>query len=303
VTTSTTAAYRLTEEQVLLRETVRALAEERIAPRAAEIDRSGDFPWDIKELLAAHDVLGLGFPEAYAGVGGDLLTVCLAIEEIARACVTSSLILAVQELGSLPIRLAGSDDQRARWLPDLAAGRSLIAFALTEAGAGSDPAATRTRATRDGAEYVLDGSKRFITHGGIADLVTVFAVTDPDATRHRTLSCFVVERGTPGFSAGRLEHKMGIRGSPTAELVPHRKASQSFQPASKTRPGSAALFGAMWPAPWRKMTSGFVSGPSRTSVPVVISADLIIIGDHVGWRSFSRAAMPATCGLDIEVPL
>jgi alkylation response protein AidB-like acyl-CoA dehydrogenase len=219
VTTSTTAAYGLTEEQAFLRETVRALAEERIAPRAAEIDRSGEFPWDIKELLAAQDVLGLGFPEAYGGVGADLLTVCLAIEEIARACVTSSLILAVQELGSLPIRLAGDDDQRARWFPDLAAGRALIAFALTEAGAGSDPAATRTRAVRDGDGYLLEGSKRFITHGGIADLVTVFAVTDPDAPRHRTLTCFVVEKGMAGFSAGRLEHKMGIRGSPTAELV------------------------------------------------------------------------------------
>jgi alkylation response protein AidB-like acyl-CoA dehydrogenase len=219
VITSTTAAYRLTEEQALVRETVRALAEERIAPRAAEIDRSGEFPWDVKELLAAQDILGLGFPEAYGGVGADLLTVCLAIEEIARTCVTSSLILAVQELGSLPVRLAGSDDQRERWLPNLAAGHSLIAFALTEAGAGSDPAATRTRAARDGGDYVLDGSKRFITQGGIADLVTVFAVTDPDASRHRTLSCFVVEKGTPGFSTGRLEHKMGIRGSPTAELV------------------------------------------------------------------------------------
>ena len=203
----------------MLREAVRTLAEERIAPRAAEIDRSAEFPWDVKELLAGQDILALPFPAAHGGLDGDLLTICLAIEEIARVCVTSSLILAVQELGALPLLLAGSEPQRARWFPDLAAGRTLIAFALTEAGAGSDPAATRTRAVRDGDDYVLEGTKRFITHGSIADLVTVFAVTDPDAPRHRNLSCFVVEKGMTGFGVGRLEHKMGIRGSPTAELL------------------------------------------------------------------------------------
>jgi alkylation response protein AidB-like acyl-CoA dehydrogenase len=219
VTPSTASAYRLTEEQVLLRDSVRELVEERIAPRAAEVDRTGEFPWDVKDLLAAQDVLALPFPEAHGGMGADLLTVCLAVEEIARACVTSSLILAVQELGGLPLVLAADEAQRARWLPDLAAGRHLIAFALTEAAAGSDAAATRTRATRDGDDYVVDGSKRFITHGSIADLVCVFVVTDPEAPRHRNLSCLLVEKGMPGFSVGRLEHKMGIRGSPTAELL------------------------------------------------------------------------------------
>ncbi len=219
MTASTTLAYRLTEEQVLLRDAVRTLADERIAPRAAEIDRTAEFPWDVKELLARQDLLALPFPAEYGGLEADLLTVCLAIEEIARVCVTSSLILAVQELGALPLLLAGTDRQKARWFPDLAGGRTLIAFGLTEAGAGSDPAATRTRATRDGDSYVLEGSKRFITHGSIADLVAVFAVTDPEAPRHRNLSCFIVERGMPGFEPGRLEHKMGIRGSPTAELL------------------------------------------------------------------------------------
>ena len=218
VTASTATAYRLSEDQVLLRDAVRALAEERIAPRAVEIDRSAEFPTDVRELLAAQDILALPFPETYGGLGADLLTVCLAVEEIARACVTSSLILEVQGLGSLPLLLAGDETQKARWVPDLAAGRTLIAFALTEAAAGSDPAATRTRAVRDGDDYVIDGTKRFISHGSIADLVTVFAVTDQDAPRHRNLSCFIVERGTPGLSVGRLEHKMGIRGSPTAEL-------------------------------------------------------------------------------------
>jgi alkylation response protein AidB-like acyl-CoA dehydrogenase len=211
--------YRLTEEQVLLRDTLRDLADERIAPRAADIDRTGEFPEDIRQLLASHDVLALPFPEAYGGVGADLLTLCLAIEQIARACTTSSLILTVQSLGTLPILLGGSDEQKARLFPDLAAGRKLAAFALTEPEAGSDAAAARTRAVRDGDDYVIDGGKRFITHGSIASVITVFAVTDPEASTGKRLSCFAVEVPTPGFSVARLEHKLGIRGSPTAELA------------------------------------------------------------------------------------
>jgi alkylation response protein AidB-like acyl-CoA dehydrogenase len=210
---------RLTEEQRFLRDTLRELADERIAPRAGEIDRTGEFPEDIRQLLASQDVLALPFPERYGGVGADLLTFCIAVEQIARACTTSSLILCVQELGSLPIHLAGTDEQQARWFPDLAAGRTLAAFALTEPEAGSDAAGVRTRAVRDGDDYVISGSKRFISHGSIAGVITVFAVTDPDAPRHRRLSCFVVEPPTPGFAVARLEHKMGIKGSPTAELT------------------------------------------------------------------------------------
>jgi alkylation response protein AidB-like acyl-CoA dehydrogenase len=204
----------------MLRDAVRVLADERIAPRAAEIDATAEFPWDVKDLLAAHDILGLPFPEAYGGLGGHLLTVCLAIEQISRVCATSGLILAVQELGALPLLLAGSDEQKKRWFPDLAAGRTLIAFALTEAEAGSDAAAARTRARRDGDDWVIDGSKRFISQGSVADLVTVFAVTaEDDATpRRERLTCFVVEKGADGFAVDRIEHKMGIRGSPTAEL-------------------------------------------------------------------------------------
>jgi len=212
------AADRLTEEQVLLRDTVRDLAVARIAPRAAEIDRTGEFPEDIRQLLAAQDVLALPFPVDHGGVGGDLLTVCLAIEQIARACATSSLILMVQELGSLPLLIAGSPDQQARWFPDLAAGRTLAAFALTEPEAGSDAASIRARAVADGDSYVITGTKRFITNGSVAGLITVFAVTDPDAPRHRRLSCFAVEVPAEGFRVERLEHKLGIRGSPTAEL-------------------------------------------------------------------------------------
>jgi alkylation response protein AidB-like acyl-CoA dehydrogenase len=216
--TAGSAAYRLTEEQLLLRDTLRELADEKIAPRAAEIDRTGEFPEDVRQLLASYDVLALPFPTEYGGVGADLLTQCIAIEQIARACVTSSLILTVQALGSLPILLGGSDEQKARLFPDLASGAKLAAFALTESEAGSDAGAARTRAVRDGDEYVLDGGKRFITNGSVASVITVFAVTDPEARTSHRLSCFAVEVPTHGFAVTHLEHKLGIRGSPTAEL-------------------------------------------------------------------------------------
>jgi alkylation response protein AidB-like acyl-CoA dehydrogenase len=215
----TSPAYRLTDEQSMLRDAVRVLADEQIAPRAAEIDKTAEFPQDVRTLLATHDILALPFEEQHGGIGAELLTLCLAIEQISRVCATSGLILAVQELGALPIILSGTDEQKERWLPGLAAGQQLIAFALTEAEAGSDVASTRTRAVRDGDNYVIDGSKRFISHGSVADLITVFALTDPEAPRHRRLSCFVVEVPTDGFSVPRIEHKMGIRGSPTAELA------------------------------------------------------------------------------------
>jgi alkylation response protein AidB-like acyl-CoA dehydrogenase len=211
--------HRLSEEQRLLRDTVRVLADERIAPRAADIDRSGEFPWDVKELLAAQDILALPFPERFGGLGGELLPLCLAIEQLSRVCATSGLILAVHGLGALPLLLGGSEEQLERWIPDLAAGRRLIAFALTEPEAGSDASAIRTSAVRDGDEYVIEGTKRFISHGSIADLIVVFALTDPEGPRHRRLSALVVETDRPGFRVERLEHKMGIRGSPTAELA------------------------------------------------------------------------------------
>ncbi|MCI0344053.1 MAG: acyl-CoA dehydrogenase family protein [Chloroflexi bacterium] len=211
--------YRLTEEQALLRDTIHRLAQGRIAPRAAEIDRSAEFPRDVQSLLAEHDVLALPFPEEHGGVGADLLSVCVAIEQIARACATSSLILAVQALGADALLRAGTPEQKARWLPDLVTGRKLIAFALTEPEAGSDAASLRLRAVRDGDDYVLTGMKRFITHGSLAGLITVFALTNPEARRGRRLSCFIVEVPTEGFTVTRLEHKMGIRGSPTAELA------------------------------------------------------------------------------------
>ncbi|HET6381691.1 MAG TPA: acyl-CoA dehydrogenase family protein [candidate division Zixibacteria bacterium] len=210
--------YLTTPEHDELRAVVRELAEERIAPRASEIDQSAEFPWDLKELLAGQDLLGTCFEERHGGTNLDSVAQSIVIEEIARADATTSLIPIVQKLGALPILLAGTDDQKDRYLPRLASGEWLAAFGLTEAAAGSDVASNRMRARREGDCYVLNGSKRFITHGSVANLVTVFALTDPDAGGRKGMSAFIVETDTPGFSAPRLEHKMGIRGSPTAEL-------------------------------------------------------------------------------------
>jgi alkylation response protein AidB-like acyl-CoA dehydrogenase len=213
---------RLSAEQQALREAVRELAEEKIAPRAAEIDSSGEFPWDVVELLAAHDFFALPFPPEYGGLGADMVSTLVVIEELSRVCATSGLIPAVQDLGSLPLLHGGTDDQKRRWVPDLAAGRMLAAFALTESGAGSDAAQSRTKAVKDGDDWILNGEKRFISQGDVAGIVAVFAQTDTDedATRkHRHMTCLYVEKGMPGFSAPRLEHKMGIRGSSTAELA------------------------------------------------------------------------------------
>jgi alkylation response protein AidB-like acyl-CoA dehydrogenase len=212
----------LSAEVAALRDAVHELARDKVAPRAAEIDATAEFPWDIVELLAGHDILALPFPEEYGGLGGDLLSVLVAIEELSRACASTGLILGVHELSALPLLNAGTAEQKQRWVPDLAAGKMLSAFALTESGAGSDAASLRTRAERDGDEWVLNGEKRFISHADVAGIVAVFALTDQSAEAvkaKRHLTCFYVEKRTPGFSVPRLEHKMGIRGSSTAELA------------------------------------------------------------------------------------
>jgi alkylation response protein AidB-like acyl-CoA dehydrogenase len=211
--------YLPTPDHDELRAMVRELADERIAPRAAEIDEQGEFPWDLKALLAESDLLGTCFEEEHGGTALDTIAQSIVAEEIARADATTSLIPIVQKLGALPILLAGSDEQKDRYFPKLASGEWLIAFALTEAAAGSDVASNRMRAVRDGDEYVLNGSKRFITHGSVANVLTVFALTDPQAGGRKGMSAFIVEADTPGFAAPRVEHKMGIRGSPTAELT------------------------------------------------------------------------------------
>ncbi len=207
----------LTDEQREIRDLVRTLARERIAPRAAEIDKSGEFPWDVVELFRDHELFGLPFDEEYGGTGTGALMVLVAIEELSKVCATSGLILAVQELGSLGLKLAGTDEQKQRYLALLASGEWLCAYALTEPGSGSDSAAMRSEARREDGAYVLNGSKRFITNAGVAQLYTVFAKTDPEAG-HRGISAFVVEATAPGFEVGRIEPKMGIKGSTTGEI-------------------------------------------------------------------------------------
>ena len=209
---------RLTDEQREILELVRTLARDRIRPRAAEIDASHEFPWDIVELYREHGLFGLLYDEADGGLGTGTLLALITIEEISKVCATSGLILAVQELGSLGLKLGGSPQQKERFLPRFAAGEWLAAYALTESGSGSDSAAMRTTARRDGDDYVIDGDKRFITNAGVASLYTLFAKTDPDAG-HDGVTAFVIEAGTPGFEVARLEPKLGIAGSTTGELV------------------------------------------------------------------------------------
>ena len=210
--------YELTEEQEMLRQVVRRLGEDKVAPRAAEIDEEDAYPWDLKELFAEQGLMGAGVPEEYGGTGAGLPAVCVIVEEIARVSAAASLIVAAQELGLMPILLAGTKEQKERYLPGLAAGDLISAFALTEPNAGSDAGSVRTGARRDGDGYVLNGRKCFITNGGLADVYTVFASTDP-ARGIKGLSAFIVEKDTPGLSTGKKEKKMGIRGSQTTELI------------------------------------------------------------------------------------
>ena len=207
----------LTDEQREIRDLVRTLAREHVAPRAAEIDKKGEFPWDMVELFKEHELFGLPFDEQYGGTGTGALMVLVAIEELSKVCATTGLIMAVQELASLGIKLAGTEEQKQRFLPNLASGEWLAAYALTEPGSGSDSAAMRTEAKLDGDAYVINGGKRFITNAGVAHLYTVFAKTDPEAG-HSGISAFVVEADRPGFEVGRIEPKMGIKGSTTGEL-------------------------------------------------------------------------------------
>ena len=208
----------LSGEQREIRELVRTLARERIAPRAAEIDASGEFPWDVVELFRENGIFGLLFDEEYGGVGASALMTLVAVEELSKVCATSGLLVAVQELGALGIKLAGTDEQKLRFLPRLASGEWLAAYALTESEAGSDSAAMRTTARREGDEFVLAGAKRFITNAGVASFYVVFAKTDPHAG-HAGISAFVVEADAPGFAIGRVESKLGIRGSTTGEVL------------------------------------------------------------------------------------
>ncbi len=211
--------YTIPQEHLDFRDTIRQIARERIAPRAAEIDEKAEYPRDLRRLLAEQDILGLPFESEYGGTGSGTLMLNMAVEEIAKACASTALILMIQELGTLPIKLFGSDELKERLLPRCARGEWSPAFALSEPDAGSDPGGMLTRAVKDGEEWVIDGTKNWITNLGIADFYVVFAVTDPQAGHSRGITAFVVEADRPGFSVGKLEHKLGIRGSPTGQPI------------------------------------------------------------------------------------
>ena len=211
--------YTVPQEHLDFRDTIRQIAQERVAPRAAEIDEKAEYPRDIRELFAEHDLFGLPFDTDHGGTGTGALMLNMAIEEISKVCASSALMLMVQELGTLPIRLFGTEEQKQGWLPRCATGEWTPAFALSEPEAGSDPGGMITRAERDGDEWVINGTKNWITNLGIADFYVVFAVTEKDAGHAHGISAFVVEADRPGFSVGKLEHKLGIRGSPTGQPI------------------------------------------------------------------------------------
>jgi len=216
VTNSVSDVYEIPQEHLDFRDMIRQLAQEKIAPRAGDIDRTSEYPWDLRKLLSEQDILGLPFEEEHGGTGTGTLMLQMAVEEIAKVCASTALMLMVQELGSLPITLHGTDEQKQRFLPRCATGEWSPAFALSEPEAGSDPAAMRTTAVRDGDEWVINGTKNWITNAGIADFYIVFAITDREKKRS---SAFIVEKDRPGFSIGNLEHKLGIKGSPTGSPV------------------------------------------------------------------------------------
>jgi alkylation response protein AidB-like acyl-CoA dehydrogenase len=251
--------YTVPQEHLDFCATIKQIAEEKIAPRSAEIDEKAEYPWDVRRLLAEQDVLGLPFPTEYGGTGTGTLMLNMAVEEIAKVDASCALILMVQELGTLPIQLFGSDELKARFLPKCASGEWSPAFALSEPEAGSDPAGMQTTAVWDGVgepgegegEWVINGTKNWISNLGVADFYVCFAVTDRASKR---ITAFVVEADRPGFSVGKLEHKLGIRASPTGQpifenvRVPHenvigevgRGLSVALGTLERTRLGAAA---------------------------------------------------------------
>jgi len=245
--------YFLTEEQKMLRDLARRIAEEKIKPVREHYDETEEFPWPILQELAKADLCGVYIPEEYGGTGGRVFELCLAVEELCKVDGGIALILAATALATFPILLFGNDEQKKKYLPDIAAGNKVAAFALTEAGAGSDASAIQTVAKREGENYILNGTKCFITNGGEAQIYVVIAMTDK-TKGSRGASAFIVEKDTSGFSFGKKEKKMGIRSSPTRELIFNEckiskenllgKEGQGFIIALKTfdasRPGVAA---------------------------------------------------------------
>ena len=210
--------YLLTEEQIMIRDLARQIAVEKIVPVRAELDEQNKFPRDIMKAMAQADLFALFIPEEYGGLGKKSLELCITVEELSKACVGVATTYASSALGTYPILLYGSEEQKKKFLPDVASGKSLVAFGLTEANAGSDASGIQTTAKLEGNEYVLNGTKQWITNGGEAELYTIIAITDR-SKGPRGASAFIVEKGTPGFTFGKKENKMGIRASSTTELI------------------------------------------------------------------------------------
>ncbi|MCT1689754.1 acyl-CoA dehydrogenase family protein [Brevibacterium sp. p3-SID960] len=210
--------YQLSDDHEAIREAVREVVDAKIAPHAADVDANARYPQEAHDALVATDFFAPHIPEEYGGVGADALATAIVIEEVARGCVSSSLIPAVNKLGSMPVQIGGSEEIKQKYFPAVAAGESGFSYGLSEREAGSDTASMKTRAVRDGDDWVLNGVKTWITNAGVSDFYTVMAVTDPDGPRGRNISAFVVEKSDEGFSFGEKERKLGIKGSPTREL-------------------------------------------------------------------------------------
>jgi butyryl-CoA dehydrogenase len=210
--------YFLTEDQKMIKDLARQIAEEHVLPVRAELDETGKFPWEIMKILAQSDMFRVFIPEEYGGLGTGALELCLVVEELSRICLGVSTTYAANALGTYPLLLFGTEEQKKKYLPDIADGKRLVAFALTEPNAGSDAGGIQTTAVKDGDYYILNGRKQWITNGGEAEIYTVIALTDK-AKGARGASAFIVEKGTPGFSFGKKENKMGIRASATRELI------------------------------------------------------------------------------------
>ncbi len=211
--------FGLTEEEQMLQDMCRRLAKEKVAPGAEERDQKGEYPWDMLELMRENGLMGIDFPEEYDGMEAGMIAHCVAVEELAKADASVALIPSCQELGSLPIILAGNHEQKDKYLRPLSTGEKIAAFGLTEAKGGSDVASLSTRAVRKGDKYILNGAKMWITNGGVADTYCIYAITDPSLPQHKNAAVFIVEKGWAGFEVGKKESKLGIRSSDTRELI------------------------------------------------------------------------------------
>ncbi len=211
--------FGLTDEEKMLQDMCRRLAKEKVAPTAEERDKKGDYDWAMLELMKENGLMGIDFPEEYDGMNAGLLAHCIVVEELAKADASVALVPSCQELGTLPIILAGTHEQKEKYLKPLSVGDTLAAFGLTEAKGGSDVADLKTRAVRKGDKYILNGAKMWITNGGIADTFSIYAITDPGQPQHKNASVFILEKGMPGFEVGKKESKLGIRSSDTRELI------------------------------------------------------------------------------------